>query len=112
MTGFHTWEELGLFLNPKEFAETAVLQLQNGTERTVTVLYDEPYLDVELGEYCGDRTEPRLNGKMSDLGDVRRGDTVLILRTGEVFDVLGGAQPDGTGWAVVPLASVNKDAGF
>lgn len=97
------WENLDDFLDVDEFATQAVIQLQGGTTRQVVGIYDDPYLNAELGEYDMDTTRPRFTCKLSDVPGVGRGDT-LTLHDGTVLDILTGPQPDGTGMALLDLA--------
>lgn len=96
------WENLDAFLSPDEFATTAQLQLQNGTTRSVRGIYDEPFLNAELGEYDLDTTRPRLLCKAGDLAGVTRGDVLVI--NGQTLDILSAPQADGTGMATLDLA--------
>ena len=104
MTG-PAWDNLDTFLSTDDFAVDAVLTFQAGGTRAVKVIYDEPYLNAQLGEYEADRTDPRANGKEADFAGVTRGDTLRISSTGQVLDILTAPQPDGTGWAVLQLAT-------
>lgn len=99
------WEDLDAFLSVDDFAVDAVLSLQGGETRQIRVIYDDPYLNAELGEYSADTSDPRANGKMADFQGASRGDTLTITSTGQVFDVLTNPQPDGSGWAVLSLAA-------
>lgn len=100
-----SWENLDDFLQTDDdggFAQAAVIQFQAGGTRTISVLFDDPYLNAQLGEYEADTSEPRISGKETDLAGVRRGDVVTV--AGETFDVMTSPQPDGTGWALVTMA--------
>lgn len=96
------WEDLDAFLNVDEFAVAATVHLQGGTTRTVRGIFDDPYLNAELGEYELDTNRPRFTCKEADVIGVLRGDTVVI--AGKTYDVLSGSQPDGTGMAMLELA--------
>lgn len=103
-----SWESLGDFLQLDDdggFATLAVIQFKDGGTRSVSVLFDDPYLNAQLGEYEADTSQPRISGKESDLAGVQRGDEVTV--AGETFDVLTSPQPDGTGWALVAMARPN-----
>lgn len=100
-----SWENLDDFLqtdNDGGFAIAAVIQFSGGGTRAIWVIFDDPYLNAQLGEYEADTSEPRISGKEVDLAGVQRGDTVTV--TGETFDVMTSPQPDGTGWALVTMA--------
>lgn len=100
-----SWENLDDFLQLDEsggFATPAVIQFQGGGARTVQVLFDDPYLNAQLGEYEADTSEPRISGKEVDLLGIFRGDVVTV--AGETFDVMASPEADGTGWALVRLA--------
>mgnify|MGYP002756191401 CR=1 FL=1 len=65
-------------------------------------IFDDPYLNAELGEYELDSTRPRLTCRWDDVRDVTRGDVVEI--DGTAYDVVTNAQPDGTGMGLLALA--------
>lgn len=96
------WEDLDAFLNVDEFAITATVSLQDGTTRTVRGIFDDPYLNAELGEYEMDTNRPRLTCKESDVIGVTRGDVVEI--DGKAYDVLSAPHADGTGMAMLEMA--------
>lgn len=96
------WEDLDAFLNVDEFAVLATVRLQGGTTRAVRGIFDDPYLNAQLGEYELDTVRPRLTCKESDLVGVLRGDEVEI--DGKVYDVLSTPNPDGTGMAILEMA--------
>lgn len=104
-----SWENLDDFLGTDEnggFATPAVFTLADGTVRpAVNVIFDDPRLDAELGEYVAETTDPFVTGKESDLRGIRRGDMVTV--NGREFDVLSSPRPDGTGMALVRLAPVD-----
>lgn len=102
----HSWDDLNSFLSVDEFAVTATVRLQEGGTRVVRGIFDDPYLNAQLGEYEIDTTRPRLMCKESDVIGVTRGDLVDI--DGRVYDVLTSAQPDGTGMALLEMAAQQR----
>ena len=96
------WEDLDDFLDTDEFAVSGILSFQAGGTAPVSVIFDDPYLNAQIGEYEMDTTNPRALGKMSELKEARRGDVLTI--DGKDYDVLTGPQPDGTGMATLALA--------
>lgn len=100
-----SWENLDDFLQLDDdggFAQAAVVAFQGGGTRTITVIYDDPYLNAQLGEYEGDTSEPRISGKEAEMIGIARGDRVTV--AGETFDVMASPEADGTGWALVRMA--------
>ena len=101
-----SWENLDDFLQGDDdggFAQSAVVTFQDGTTRTIqNVLFDDPYLNAQLGEYEADTSEPRISGKEVDPAGISRYDRVSV--AGETFDVIASPEADGTGWALVRLA--------
>lgn len=100
-----SWENLDDFLATDEnggFATPAVLLFSTGQRRTVSVIFDDPYFNAQLGEYDAESSQPRILGKLSDLAHVKRGDAVTV--DGKDYDVMTSALPDGTGMATVMLA--------
>ena len=96
------WEDLDVFLNVDEFATTATIHFQDGSTQAVRGIFDDPYLNAQIGEYEADSSRPRFTCKHADVLEVRRGDVVDI--AGQSYDVLSAAQPDGTGMALLDLA--------
>ena len=97
------WDDLDAFLSADEFAVRATIRLQDGGARVVLGIFDDPYLNAQLGEYEVDTTRPRFTCKESDVIGVLRGDMVDI--DGRTYDVLASAQPDGTGMATLEMAA-------
>jgi hypothetical protein len=97
------WENLDDFLDTAEFAVSGILSCQSGGSVSVSVIFDDPYLNAQLGEYEMDTTNPRVLGKLSELNLARRGDILTI--GPRDYDVLTSAQPDGTGMATLSLAT-------
>lgn len=96
-------EDLDQFLQVREFAHSATLILGDAeVRREVVGIFDEPFLDAELGEYSLDTTQPRLLCKEADTRGIDRGDRVEI--DGRVFDIMGLPQVDGTGMATIRLS--------
>lgn len=96
------WEDLGEFLDVDEFATEATITLQGGGTLQVTGIYDDPYLNAELGEYDMDTSRPRFTCAESAVPGVARGDTIEI--GGTTYDVMSAPQSDGTGMAMLDLA--------
>ena len=101
------WEDLGAFLQTDDFAVEAIIVSAEGASRYVSGIFDEPFLDAQLGEYSFDGAQPRFTGRAADLVGVARRDEVTI--GGVVYLALGAPQNDGTGMAVLPL--VKQEAG-
>ena len=97
------WEDLDAFLDTKEFAVEAELQPAQGSPRPIIGIYDEPYLDAQLGEYRMDQVQPRFTCRADLVEGVVRGDVLVI--GARVLDVMGAPQPDGTGMATIRLAA-------
>ena len=98
------WDDLNEFVSLDDFGQKVVF-MTGGTMREVVGIFDEAYLNADIGEFEMDSTEPRLNAKESDLIGIQRGDTVMI--DGALFDVMAYPQTDGNGFAVVKLSRVN-----
>ncbi len=101
-----SWENLDVFLQTDSlggFAITAILQFEDGSEdKSIAGIFDEPYLNAQLGEYEVDDAQPRFTCKSADVLGVKRGD-YLVLADGQKFFVMSYPQQDGTGMAVLKL---------
>lgn len=95
------FDDLAAFIS--DFAVTITVELAGGATRDFLGIYDGPYLNAQLGEYDLDTIQPRITCMMADVSTLKRGDVVRVPEAG-TFDVLTGAQPDGTGMAVLKLA--------
>lgn len=101
-----SWENLDVFFQTETtggFAITATLQFADGSEdKPITGIFDEPYLNAQLGEYEVDDAQPRFTCKSIDVKDSRHGDS-LLLPDGRRFYVMTYPQQDGTGMSVLKL---------
>jgi hypothetical protein len=103
--GKPSWENLDDFLALDAaggFARPATITLQSGAELVVHGIFDDPYLNAQLGEYEHDTSDPRFLCKASAVTSVRRGDELEL--DGKTYDVMTTPQDDGTGMATVKLA--------
>lgn len=108
-----SWENLDDFLQPDAdggFACTAIITLQvTGETRTVVGIFDDPYLNADIGEYEADTSAPRFTCKESDVAGVDRGDTwqeadpKTRAPVGPVYDIMTMPQSDGAGMAIVRM---------
>lgn len=96
------WDDLSTFLNPDDFGVPVRVVLQDGSTRDFTGIFDDPYLNAQLGEYEADTSRPRITCREADVAGVSRGDTVGV--NGCTYDVLSAPHGDGTGMAVLELA--------
>ena len=103
------WENLDDFLDEKEFAVSVTVTRADGTVLTLSGIYEDQYLDAQLGEYRMDSERPRVWCKQADVNGVARGDTCTV--DGITYDVMTQPQGDGTGMAMLDLA-VTANAGF
>jgi hypothetical protein len=103
-----SWENLDAFLSLDEFAVTAIIWVSDGVSREVVGIFDDPYFDVQLGEYRLDTSSPRLQSSEAALAGVPRGAAVSI--EGVDYVVLSDPKSDGTGMATVEL--VKQEAGL
>jgi hypothetical protein len=102
-----SWEDLGAFLNLDEFAVSATILVSEGVSREVSGIFDDQYLDAQLGEYRLDTSSPRLQSSEAALAGVPRGALVTI--AGVDYVVLSEPKSDGTGMATLEL--VKQEAG-
>lgn len=96
------WENLDQFLAEEDFAVPVELRRDGNLLRTISAIFDAPFLNAELGEYELDTVQPRLTCKAADVADVVRGDECVV--DGATLDVVRSPEPDGSGLAIVPLA--------
>lgn len=96
------WEDLDLFFD--DFAVAAVISRANGETLSLPVIYDDAYLNAQIGEYELDSQSHRALCRADRVVGVKPGDTIEI--GGSHFDILTHPQPDGTGLALLKLAEV------
>lgn len=97
-----SWENPDAFLQLDDFALEATVTPQGGVSRMIRGIFDEPYLNAQLGEYDADVSDPRLTCKAADVADLTAKDAVGI--SGITYYLLTGPEIDGTGFAVLRLA--------
>lgn len=103
-----SWEDLDDFLDEDDFAVPAVIHLQGGGLVSLSVIFDDPNVNAALGDaFVRDDVQPRATCKEALVPAVRRGDTITVtFPTGpRTYDILTAPQPDGTGLAVLELAT-------
>jgi len=101
------WEDLDAFLDEGEFADAVTVTREDGVVLSFSGIYEDQYLDAQLGEYTMDTIRPRVWCKQADVPGVARGD---ICTVGDAaYDVMSAPQGDGTGMAMIDLA-VRLDA--
>lgn len=93
------WENLSDFLSLGDFAVKVKVTLESGEVREFPGIFDDPYLNADLGEYEVDTSTPRVLCKMSDALGIQRGDTMEV--EGVVYDIMRSPKPDGTGLATI-----------
>jgi len=100
-----SWENLDDFLDPADFAVEVVIQPQEGAARKpFTGIFDDAYLNAQLGEFDMDTNKPRVLCKETDLAAVRRGDNAVV--DGKLYDVLSEPQSTGDGMALLILSEL------
>lgn len=102
-------DDLDQFLQADEFAHACELRLAGGVVRQVRGIFDEPFLDADLGEYRLETSQPRLLGKEADFQGAMRGDTIVI--DGRIFNIMSSPQIDGTGMATLRLSPAEGHGG-
>lgn len=100
------WEDLGQFFDTDDFATTAIFvnadALPSGP---VPGIYDDPYMDKQLGEYTQDASEPRFTCQARHVAAVKKHNEVTIASMpGRKYAVLHDPKFDGTGTCVIYLA--------
>lgn len=100
------WENPGDFLNTDDFAITATItSKEGGRVRLVRGIFDEQYVNRDLGEYDMDAGSPRLTCKECDVAGLKKHDECKIASIpGVTFELTEDPKPDGTGFATLFFA--------
>lgn len=69
--------------------------------RDLVGIFDDPYLNADLGEYDVDTSAPRFTCKETDVGGVRRGDYLVL--DGTMYNIMTDPQSDGAGMAILRM---------
>ena len=98
-------DPLDVFMADFAENEPLVFEWENGDgdaeSITATGIFDNSFVDANIGETALDSTAPRLTCKYSEVATVPREATVTV--RGKLYSVTQ-VQPDGTGFALVTLA--------
>ncbi|MFW2072633.1 hypothetical protein ACG9Y7_04125 [Acinetobacter gerneri] len=100
-----SWENLDHFLQLDDvggFAVTAKISFRDENTREIAGIFDEPYLNAQLGEYEVDDAQPRFTCKELDCVGIKRGD-YLTLQNGKQYFIMTYPQEDGTGLCILKL---------
>ena len=107
-----SWENLDSFLVPEHqggFAIASKITDKLGGERIVWGIFDDPYLNAQLGEYEVDTSSPRFTCKESDVFGIDRGDywqrlnSITLAPEGEPLNIMSSPQSDGNGMAIIVM---------
>lgn len=107
-----SWEDLDAFLQDETaggFAILAVISLHGAGTRELHGIFDDPYLNADLGEYEADTSAPRFTCKEIDVVGVGRGDywqqldAKTKLPIGARYNIMTDPQSDGAGMAILRM---------
>lgn len=93
-------DPLDVFLADFSLPEELVFEFEGGC-KSLRGIFDNSFVDVNIGEMILDTTAPRVTCKYDDAKHVPRESIVEI--NGSTYSVTQ-VQPDGTGFAVITLA--------
>lgn len=99
------WDALTHAAVSDAFAEPVLYQPAGGDPFTVSGVFDEAYAEVEVLDGAPvSSVFPVLGVRLSQFGDSppEAGDRLTIIRTGTTY-VVNNVNPDGHGWAILPL---------
>lgn len=99
-----SWEDLNVFFQTDTvggFADIATFELANGEVRQITGIFDDPYLNADLGEYEVDTSNPRFTCAETDAQGIGRKDIMIL--DGKRYDVMAYPKSDGVGVVIIQL---------
>lgn len=96
--GVETTEDRTLLL--ADFGITATVTPSGGSASDITVIFDNEYIDVDIGEAGVQSTQPKFLCKTIDVSSLTEGDTAVINSTTYYIQTI---QQDGTGMSEVFL---------
>lgn len=100
------WEDLDAFFDVDDFATTATFTDDNGqASQPVRCIFDDPYLDKQLGEYSATEGDPRITCKADDvIGVKKHHECTIASMPGRKYQVIHDPKFDGTGTCVVYMS--------
>lgn len=99
-----SWENLDVFFQTDAlggFANVATFELADGSVRQITGIFDDPYLNAEIGEYDVDTSAPRFTCAEADTQGISR--KAIMILDGKRYNVMGYPKSDGVGVAIIQL---------
>lgn len=99
-----SWENLNVFFQTDAvggFADVVTFELADGEVRQITGIFDDPYLNAQLGEYEVDGNQPRFTCAEADAEGIRRKD--IMIRSGKRYSVMEYPNSDGVGVSIIRL---------
>lgn len=95
-------QALAVFLNTNHFAEVFSVFGCGAQQSEFRAIFDEEYLELEIGHTQQSTRNPELVARDTDLADVGKG-TVLVRQSVNERYTVTDLQPDGTGMTLVKL---------
>jgi hypothetical protein len=83
-----------------DFGITATVTPSGGSASDITVIFDNEYIDVDIGEAGVQSTQPKFICKTTDVSSLTEGDTAVINSITYYIQII---QQDGTGFSEVFL---------
>lgn len=99
------WDDLAHAAVAEAFAEEVLYQPSSGAPFHISGVFDEAYAEVAESEgQPVSSVFPVLGVRLADFGAAQpdTGDRLTIVRTGATY-VVNNVNPDGHGWATLPL---------
>ena len=96
--------DMGVFFSD-DFAVSVKLVFKDNRlrPRTIKAVFDEPYVDADLGEYVLDTVQPRITAAWSDVKDCKKFDFAIV--HGKRYVLSHNAQSDGTGVGMLAMTT-------
>jgi hypothetical protein len=97
----YAWEDLDVFFDLDEFAETVVLT--GAGNKVVKAIFNDPYVNAHAGQYEADTGKPHILLQEKDIYNlnVRRGMPLHV--RGKSYSVATSPQRDGTGLVILEI---------
>lgn len=99
-----SWENLDVFFQTDTvggFADIATFELGDGSVLQITGIFDDPYLNAQIGEYEIDTSNPRFTCAETEAVGIKQYDYMVL--DGKRYNVVGYPKSDGVGVVIIPL---------
>jgi hypothetical protein len=101
------WENTAQFVDLDDFGIQVTITSADGqSSRLIKAIFDDPYMDKQLGEYSAADGDPRLTCQEVDVAGIKKHDECVVAGMPGKYTVVRDPMLSGNGFATVYMARI------